>query len=163
MPHIVRSSGHQRIDGVSHGAFQEVSYHPVVRFQVADDRFNTGSFLELLPGLRLLIVTLTGNAGCRNANLGTANLLLPTVSPVRHRLFRRNPSDDRSVPDVQIPCDRHKGCHGTPMHSQSNRCRSSLSRSCSRTRTSCAPYPSICTKPPVHEGCTPYLYRCAPG
>ena len=55
MPYMVGGGSHHRIDDVSPGTLQEVSHHPVVRFQVADDRLNAGSLLELLPGLRLLI------------------------------------------------------------------------------------------------------------
>lgn len=163
MPHIERCSGHHRVDGVPEGALEVVSHHPVVRFQVADNRFDACTLAELLAGLLFLVVALSRGAGGRNTDFCTSNPFLSTISTVCHMpLSACNQSNALLAPDVQATCDHHTGCPGTPVYLQSIRCMSSLLRSCSRTRTSCVPSPSRCTPPLAHEGCTPSPCRCAP-
>lgn len=49
MPHIVGRGCHQGIDGIPKGALEVVPHHPVVGFQVADNRLDSRTFAELLP------------------------------------------------------------------------------------------------------------------
>ena len=49
MPHVVRYGSHHRIDGVPKGSLEVVPHHPVVGFQVADNRLDSRTLAELLP------------------------------------------------------------------------------------------------------------------
>jgi len=63
MPHIVRCGSHHRIDGIPKGALEVVPHHPVVGFQVADNRLDSRTLAELLPSFPFLVVALPGRSG----------------------------------------------------------------------------------------------------
>lgn len=49
MPHVVRCGSHHRVDGIPKGALEVVPHHPMVGFQVADNRLDSRTLAELLP------------------------------------------------------------------------------------------------------------------
>ena len=51
LPEIERSTGHEQIHGVADLAFEVIAQHPVVVFEVADDRLDGRTPTEPFSGL----------------------------------------------------------------------------------------------------------------